>query len=135
MAGSKMAKSVSAIEPLTKGEKLMILIFRAKQRNKKLKMAKIADAMGVAEIYIPRLYTKNKLTKKVIQSASAFFNVPPEIFQEDYTIKEMSHRLDMLERMVANLVAEELQDNAIVLQGKLIGLQRQVEDLTGTKTN
>lgn len=43
----------------------------------------------------------------------------------------------MLERMVANLVAEkrELQDNAIVLQGKLIGLQRQVEDLTGTKTN
>lgn len=132
-----MAKSVSAIEPLTKGEKLMILIFRAKQRNKKLKMAKIADAMGVAETYIPRLYTKNKLTKKVIQSASAFFNVPPEIFQEDYTIKEMSHRLDMLERMVANLVAEkrELQDNTIVLQGKLIGLQRQVEDLTGTKTN
>lgn len=121
-----MAKTVIlATRKLTQGEKLYILVFRARALG--LKTPDCAKGIDVTETYLAALFHRESLSMKIIQNASQFFGVPPSFFDEDVTLHELVQRVNNLERDRLHCANENksLREDIIVLQAEIIRLRRE----------
>jgi hypothetical protein len=125
-----MEKTVK-VHDLTQGEKLLILVFRAKSRDPQLKITDIAAALDVTSTYLPIMYKKKTLTEIVKKKATDYFNVSPQFFDPDYSMHEMQQEMKLLRQEIGALKnrERELSEEIILLQAALIRQRR--ADLPG----
>ena len=129
-----MEKQATSIRPLTQGEKLLLLVFRARKR--KISTKKVALGLGYHPEYLPYLYKQPTLTMELIKAASDYFNVHPSIFDDDPSDGASAELLDELRIIRAELnetrreLAESkariktLEEDRIIRQAREIEKQR-----------
>ena len=76
-----MEKRATTINPLSQGEKLLLLVFRAWKQKVSTKI--VALGLGLHPEYLPYLYKQPALTMEVIKAASEFFNIHQSLFDDD----------------------------------------------------
>lgn len=126
------------ITPLTAGEKLYLLVFRA--RKNKITTKKVAQGLGYHPEYLPYLYKQTKLTMETIHAAARFFKVPPAIFDDDPADSESKALIEELRIMRAELNEarreldaahariKRLEEDKVIRDARAIEKKRRRED-------
>lgn len=120
-----MEKQATSFYPLTQGEILYVLVFRAREY---MGTPEVAEALGVRRESLPRIYKSQSLSKKVVMHACNLFNVPPSLFTETKSIEELSEKIEEVE-VTLRAQINELRAENNWLKSRVTALERENQQL------
>lgn len=121
---AKETTSIYPLFPLTCGEKLLVFLFRLKQRAG-LSAADVSLKMGYTSTYIPKLYALESFNRKQLNIVSNAINVPKTEFTESIDVKMslMAQEIEANKERIKNL-----ENRVRVLEAENSGLRQALQN-------